>query len=88
MKNAILSILGDKSPCADGFGSAFYKDAWSVVGEECTKAVLDFFQSRKILKEIDHTILALIPKVKYPGSVTEFRPITCCNAIYKCITKL
>lgn len=40
------------------------------------------------MKEINHTILALIPKVKCPGSVTKFRPIACCNAIYKCITKL
>ena len=88
VKNAIFSIPGDKSPGADGFGSSFYKDAWSVVGEECTATILDFFQSRKLLKEINHTILALIPKVKCPGYVPKFRPIACCNIIYKCITKL
>ena len=50
VKKAIFSIPGEKSASPEGFGSAFYKDAWSFVGEECTAAVLDLFQSRKLLK--------------------------------------
>lgn len=34
------------------------------------------------------TNIALIPKVTPPTSVTSFRPISCCNVIYKCITKI
>ncbi|XP_048503083.1 uncharacterized protein LOC125498834 [Beta vulgaris subsp. vulgaris] len=88
IKDALFSIPGDKSPGPDGYGSYFFKDAWDIIGNDCIEAVLDFFNSKKLLKQLNHTILALIPKVKCPKSVTEFRPITCCNVLYKCMTKL
>ena len=34
------------------------------------------------------TKLVLLPKVLNPEKPTDFRPISCCNVIYKCITKL
>jgi hypothetical protein len=38
--------------------------------------------------ELNMTHVALIPKVKQPTSVTEFRPISLCNVIYKLIFKV
>ena len=34
-----------------------------------------------------HTYIALIPKVKKPRQVTEFRPISLYNVIYRIIAK-
>ena len=34
------------------------------------------------------TIIALVPKVPKPSSLHDYRPITCCNTIYKCISKI
>ncbi|GKA03825.1 putative RNA-directed DNA polymerase, partial [Tanacetum coccineum] len=42
----------------------------------------------KHLKEINHTFIALIPKVSTPLRVNNYRPISCCNVIYKCISKI
>lgn len=53
-----------------------------------THAMIDLFNTGKMLKEITNTILTLIPKVKCPSSITEFRPIACCNVIYKATTKI
>ncbi|GJQ91090.1 reverse transcriptase domain-containing protein [Tanacetum coccineum] len=39
-----------------------------------------------ILKEINHTFIALYPKVSTPVSGNDYRPISCCNVIYKCVT--
>ncbi|XP_010692845.1 uncharacterized protein LOC104905889 [Beta vulgaris subsp. vulgaris] len=45
VKSALFSILGDKAPGSDGFGGYFFRDAWSIVGEDVTVAVLAFFNS-------------------------------------------
>ncbi|XP_056685823.1 uncharacterized protein [Spinacia oleracea] len=88
VRAALFSIPGAKAPGLDGFGSHFYKDSWHIVGDEVVAAVLDMLQHGKILKELNHTVITLIPKTKYPKDVTEFRPISGCNTLYKCITKV
>ncbi|KAL2246342.1 UNVERIFIED_CONTAM: hypothetical protein Sindi_2902400 [Sesamum indicum] len=88
VKQAVFDIADDKAPGPDGYSSRFFKAAWPVVGEEVTRAVLDFFSTGKLLKQINSTILALIPKVHTPMSVNDFRPISCCNVLYKIIAKL
>ncbi|KAL2898061.1 hypothetical protein RDABS01_039843 [Bienertia sinuspersici] len=88
IKQALFAIHGDKAPGLDEFGSHFYKDNWEIVGEQTYEAVLSFFESRKLLKEVNSTFRSLIPKVTCPNDVSEFRPIACYNTIYKCITKL
>jgi len=88
VKKAIFQIDSNKSPGPDGFGSGFYKSAWPIVGEDVTNAVLEFFQNSKILRQINSTSIALIPKIDKPEFASQFRPISCCNVIYKCISKL
>ncbi|KAL2247993.1 UNVERIFIED_CONTAM: hypothetical protein Sindi_2651600 [Sesamum indicum] len=48
----------------------------------------DGYSSGRILKQINTTLLALIPKVHSPTTVGDFRPISCCNVLYKIIAKL
>ncbi|GKB10356.1 RNA-directed DNA polymerase, eukaryota, reverse transcriptase zinc-binding domain protein [Tanacetum coccineum] len=72
----------------DGYYACFFKKAWEVVGKDVCQAVKDFFENGKLLKEINSTLIALIPKVAQPNNITEFRPIGCCNVIYKCISKI
>ncbi|KAL2224841.1 UNVERIFIED_CONTAM: hypothetical protein Sindi_2937900 [Sesamum indicum] len=88
VKQAVFDIAEDKAPGPDGFSSGFFKAAWSVVGHEITTAVLDFFSTGKLLKQVNSTLLALIPKVHTPMTVGDFRPISCCNVLYKIIAKL
>lgn len=83
-----MSIDGSKAPGPDGFGAYFYKDAWGIVQEDVISAVLDFFNTGKLLKEVNSTTITLIPKSKCPSNVSEFIPISCCNVLYKCITKV
>ncbi|KAL0295535.1 UNVERIFIED_CONTAM: putative ribonuclease H protein [Sesamum calycinum] len=88
IKDAFFDIAEDKAPGPDGFSSGFYKAAWPVIGEEVVKAILEFFTTGRLLKQVNTTILALIPKVRLPSLVSDFRPISCCNVLYKVITKI
>ncbi|KAJ0453055.1 putative RNA-directed DNA polymerase [Helianthus annuus] len=88
VKKAMFSIGENKAPGPDGFTSAFFKHAWDTVGEEVTDAVLTFFDNGQLLKQINHTIIALVPKKDAPNSVLDYRPISCCNVLFKCISKI
>ena len=88
IKQAMWSIPGSKAPGPDGYNSTFFKRSWDIVGKDVCDAIRDFFTHGKLLKEVNCTKLTLIPKVQYPHHVSEFRPIACCNTIYKCITKI
>ena len=67
--------------------SLFFQSYWLDIGMDITQAVLSSLNSGSILKAINHTFITLIPN-KNPKKVTEFRPISLCNVIYKIISKV
>nr|GEU50636.1 hypothetical protein [Tanacetum cinerariifolium] len=77
-----------REPGPDGFTVAFFKDTWDIIGVDVIKPVKEFFINGRLLKELNHTIIALIPKVNNPTRVTDYRPILCCNVLFKCISKI
>ncbi|XP_010676027.1 uncharacterized protein LOC104891937 [Beta vulgaris subsp. vulgaris] len=88
IKSATFSLAPDKSPGPDGFPPFFFQKYWTLVGNSVIRAVQAFFHSSRILKEINHTFLALIPKIDNPTSANHFRPISLCSTIYKIISKI
>ncbi|XP_026434559.1 uncharacterized protein LOC113332102 [Papaver somniferum] len=47
----------------------------------------DFFRSKFLLKQLNHSFIALIPKVSNPSTLNDFRPISLTNTVYKIISK-
>ncbi|GJY63106.1 putative RNA-directed DNA polymerase, eukaryota, reverse transcriptase zinc-binding domain protein [Tanacetum coccineum] len=88
IKEAIFSMGNDKAPGPDGYTAAFFKEAWDIVVIDVTRVVREFFVNGRLLKELNHTIIALIPKVSSPSRVNDFRPISCCNVLFKCVSKV
>ena len=66
----------------------FYQNFWHVVGDSVTVIVLDFLNSENMVPDINHTNIVLIPKVKNPEKMSDFRPINLRNVIYKIISKV
>ncbi|GKD17093.1 RNA-directed DNA polymerase, eukaryota, reverse transcriptase zinc-binding domain protein [Tanacetum coccineum] len=62
IKAAMFDIGDDRTPGPNGYTSAFFKKGWDIVGPNVCKAIHDFFTNNKLLKEINHTFIALIPK--------------------------
>ena len=88
IKDDMFDIDNCKAPGPDGYTACFLKKAWGIIGKDICDSIKEFFSSGKLLKEVNTTILTLIPKVSNPKYVTEFRPIACCNVLYKCISKI
>jgi hypothetical protein len=86
--DTFLSLNPHKAPGPDGYNAAFFQKAWPIVGHDVIAAIKNFFRSGKLLKKVNSTIVALVPKVPNPSKVGDFRPISCCNTIYKCIAKI
>ncbi|XP_071727577.1 uncharacterized protein [Rutidosis leptorrhynchoides] len=64
IKAAIFDIGDDKASGPDGYTSTFFKKAWDIVKAEVCQAVKDFFNNGQMLKEINHKIISLLPKVE------------------------
>ena len=88
MKNTLFGLHPNKAPGPDGFNPYFFKRAWHIVGDDVVDAVQSFFSSGYLIKEINNTYIALVPKVPNPSSLNDYRPISCCNTSYKCIRKI
>jgi hypothetical protein len=88
VKKAAFSIGDFKAPGPDGLHAVFYKKFWNICGEDITQEVLLALNSSTIPEGWNDTMVVLIPKVDEPELVTQFRPISLCNVIYKIISKM
>ncbi|KAL5538246.1 hypothetical protein UlMin_044727 [Ulmus minor] len=88
VRAAVFQMAPSKSPGADGMSALFYQNYWAIVGDEVTAACLGFLNKGLGLGSINETLITLLPKVKCPTHITEFRPISLYNVLYKIISKM
>ncbi|XP_043696705.1 uncharacterized protein LOC122647340 [Telopea speciosissima] len=84
----VFVFKNSKAPGPDGFGAAFYKHSWEIVGEDLTLAVKWFFMKSYLPSSVNATFICLIPKTGDVTSFAGYRPIALCNLFYKIITKV
>uniref|UniRef100_A0A803QGA2 Reverse transcriptase domain-containing protein n=1 Tax=Cannabis sativa TaxID=3483 RepID=A0A803QGA2_CANSA len=88
VQRAVFSMPADKSPGPDGMSALFYQEHWDIVGPLVSKAVLNCISGVADMRSINDSLITLIPKVQQPESISEFRPISLCNVLYKIISKV
>lgn len=66
----------------------FFQHYWSIVGNCVTKVVLDFLDLGIIPPKLNETHIALIPKVKNPTKITQYRPISLSNVVSRLASKV
>ncbi|KAK2652935.1 hypothetical protein Ddye_012791 [Dipteronia dyeriana] len=88
IREVCFSLHPNKAPGPDGFNAHFFKITWDIVSEDVINANQEFFRSGYLLKELNTTILVLVPKIPNPFTMKDFRPISFCNTLYKIIAKI
>lgn len=84
-----LNIIGPlKAPGPDGLHAIFFQPFWPQVKSTIFDLVNAFFANGTPFHSINHSLIALIPKLENPESVSHYRPISLCNVVYKIISKL
>jgi hypothetical protein len=85
---AISQMSPYKSLGLDGFPPCFYQKYWPIIDEEVCQVVLFCLNSNRSLAIINDTNIVPIPKKQQSTQVTNFRPISLCNVIYKLVLKV
>lgn len=85
---ALKSVAKNRSPGPDGYTVEFYLATWHIIGLDVTNAVLSFFEKGHLPRMINSAAITLVPKHQNPTTMAHFRPISCCNVLYKVISKL
>ncbi|XP_031737043.1 uncharacterized protein LOC116402131 [Cucumis sativus] len=74
VRRGLFSMDSGKAPGPDGYSIGFFKGAWTVT---------NYFP-----QAVNTIAITLIPKRNGADRLEDFRPISCCNVIYKCISRI
>lgn len=88
IRGAVFSLGALKAPGSDGLNGLFFQKNWETLRVDVCNVVQAFFNMGFIPPEINETLVTLTPKVPLPESINHLRPISCCNFIYKILSKI
>ena len=77
-----------KSPRPDGMLPIFYQHCWSLVGSDVVDAILLFLNYGNLPQSLCHSFITLIPKVKNIEYISQYRPISFSNVLYRIFSKV
>lgn len=84
---ALKMMNPSKAPSPDGLTALFFHKFWHIVGDEVSSICLNILNDGEDISSLNTTVIVLIPKTKSAQRITEFRPISLCNVIYKIVSK-
>ncbi|KAL2942986.1 LINE-1 retrotransposable element ORF2 protein [Bienertia sinuspersici] len=87
IQRAAFGMKPNKSPGPDGIPPGFIQTHWDTLKDDIFQAATAFYNNGYLLKEMNQTFLALIPKGPSQERAADFRPISLCNTSYKIISK-
>jgi hypothetical protein len=83
VKLALFQMAPSKAPGVDGFTAGFFQRHWDLLKQDIVQAVLDFLNGGVLPTGMNDTSITLIPKVKHPQKISQYRPISLCSVLYK-----
>ncbi|KAK3197915.1 hypothetical protein Dsin_021330 [Dipteronia sinensis] len=84
---AVFNIWPTKAPGLDGFHALFFQKFWKIVGVDVSRFCLKVLNGESSIRPFNKTNVVLIPKIKSPMNIRDFRPISLCSVVYKIVRK-
>ena len=88
VKISLWSLKAFKAPGPNGLHPGFFQKCWPTVGESMVNEVRQIFSTGRMPEYLNRTLISLIPKCLGPETLSQFRPISLCNMVYKIVTKI
>ena len=88
LKMVMGSFQKDKSLGPNGWTIDFFLALFDILGLDLLQVIEDSRSSGWIPASFNTTFIALIPKSDNAKTLTDFRPISLCNCVYKIISKV
>jgi hypothetical protein len=88
VKRSLWSLKAFKAPGPNGLHPGFFQKCWPIVGDSVVKEVRQIFSTGRMPEYLNRTLISLIPKCLGPETLSQFRPISLCNTVYKIVIKI
>uniref|UniRef100_A0A8I6XZ81 Reverse transcriptase domain-containing protein n=1 Tax=Hordeum vulgare subsp. vulgare TaxID=112509 RepID=A0A8I6XZ81_HORVV len=88
VKRALFQMYPTKAPGPDGFPAHFFQKYWHLCGDEVTEVVIRILKGEDSPEEINRTFIVIIPEVQNPTLLSQYRPISLCNVLFKIASKV
>jgi hypothetical protein len=73
VEKALFDMKPSKAPRVDGFTASFFQKHCQLVKDDVSGVVLAFLQGGHMPEIVNKTIIIMIPKVKNPQNITQYR---------------
>nr|XP_025679104.1 uncharacterized protein LOC112779059 [Arachis hypogaea] len=88
IKEAVFSMGGLKALGPNRLNGLFFQQHWDILSKEVCGVVKQIFREGSVPEDLGETTVVLIPKTSQPKSLNQLRPISCCNFVYKIVTRV
>ncbi|KAI3741088.1 hypothetical protein L1987_58755 [Smallanthus sonchifolius] len=88
IKGVVFECGDDRAPGPDGINFRFVKHFWHLLEDDFFRIMAEFFEHGVINMGCCSSFIAMIPKVKDPIGLKDYRPISLVGIINKVISKI
>ena len=88
IRASLWALKPFKVPGPDGLHASFHQHFWMEVKNYVYKEVKGIFEKGCVLSYLNETLISLIPKCQNLETLSNYRPISLCNSVYKNVLKI
>lgn len=85
---SICSLSADSAPGLDGFTGHFFRGCWNIIQLDMVEMIRGFFMGDYLQQRVTTTSIMLLPKIKKPTTMGDYRPISLCTFSSKVVSKI